>query len=60
MDYMFADCSNAEIADLSNLDTSNLKSMYGIFRYCDLLKSINLSSFDLTKAIVSVSMNWII
>lgn len=37
---------NIKILNLSNFDTSNVTSMYGMFAYQVSLESVNLSSFD--------------
>ena len=48
MTHMFANTGISTI-DLSNLDTSNAKSMDGMFSACKHLKKIDLSSFDMSK-----------
>ena len=35
--------------DLSNLDTSNITSLYGMFENCESLTSVNLSNFNTSK-----------
>ena len=35
--------------DLSNLDTSNVTSLHGMFENCESLTSVNLSGFDTSK-----------
>ena len=42
--------------DLSNFDTSNVKSMQGIFFGCSSLTSLNLSNFDNSNVINMVAM----
>ncbi|MBQ9439056.1 MAG: BspA family leucine-rich repeat surface protein [Paludibacteraceae bacterium] len=45
--YMFFKMSNLEtIEHLENLKTENVKSMYGMFSYCENLTSLDLSSFN--------------
>ena len=45
--YMFAECySLSEIDGLRNLDTSNVKTMRGMFMHCISLTELDVSSFD--------------
>lgn len=43
----FEDCSKLEkINNIQNLDTSNMTSMYAMFKNCNSLKNLDLSSFN--------------
>ncbi|MBR4407148.1 MAG: BspA family leucine-rich repeat surface protein, partial [Clostridia bacterium] len=35
-----------DVLDLSSFDTSNVKTMYGMFADCETMKSVNVSSFN--------------
>ena len=45
-DYMFWKFRKLASVDLSGLDTSRVKSMYGMFRYCESLETVDLSPLD--------------
>ena len=45
-DYMFWGFRKLVSVDLSGLDTSRVKSVYGMFRYCESLETIDLSGLD--------------
>ena len=45
-DYMFWGFRKLVSVDLSGLDTSRVKSMYGMFRYCESLETVDLSPLD--------------
>ena len=44
--YLFSGLTNATSIDASNLDTSNVTSMYDMFNGCWALTSLNVSNFD--------------
>ena len=46
---MFAYCSSLTSLNLSNFNTSKVKSMQGMFNGCSSLTSLNLSNFDTSK-----------
>ena len=48
-DQMFYDCRSLTSINLSNFDTSNVRSMNYMFSDCRSLTSINLSNFDTSK-----------
>ena len=43
---MFYKCSDIKEIDLSNIDTSEVNDMYGMFKDCSKLTFLNLSNFD--------------
>ena len=45
-DYMFWGFRKLVSVDLSGLDTSRVKSVYGMFRYCESLETVDLSPLD--------------
>ena len=45
MNSMFSSCSSMNSIDLSNLDTSNVKTMSNMFDSCFLLETLDLSDF---------------
>lgn len=47
--YMFYDCQNITVIDLSRFDTANVTDMTGIFCGCSSLTSLNLSNCDMAK-----------
>ena len=49
LDFLFESCSDVDEIDLSNFNTSNLKSMSGMFSGCFSLTSLNLSNLDTSK-----------
>ena len=54
MDWLFGGCKSfTSLADISNWDTSNLKTMRHIFRDCTSLKSLP----DITKWIINKNIN---
>lgn len=53
---MFCNCSKLTNLDLSNLDTSNVTSMYYMFANCSNLTSLNLSNFDTSNVITMAAM----
>lgn len=46
MGSMFAGCSSLKELNLSNINTSNVKSMENLTYYCSSLQSLDLSSFN--------------
>lgn len=54
MSNMFSGCSNIEKIDLSNIDTRNVTSVYGLFSRCTKLKTLihnfNFSRLDNTES----------
>ena len=48
---MFRECCSITEIDLSNFDSSNIKSLHGMFLCCTLLTSINFSNFTTSKVI---------
>ena len=46
---IFCGCSNLISLDLSNFDTSNVKSMNFTFTHCSSLKYLNLTNFNTSK-----------
>ena len=46
MTYMFNYCTSLTSLDVSNWDTSNVTSMYGMIKYCDSLTSLDVSNWD--------------
>ena len=49
LQYMFNGCSAMTSCDLSNLDTSEVTSMYGMFQGCTSLSSVTFGSNDTTN-----------
>ena len=49
MDHMFSECKKLKKINLSNFNTSNVKSMSNMFTNCENLISIDLSNFDTSK-----------
>ena len=43
---LFAYLTNVKIIDVSNLDTSSVTNMYGMFRGCSSITSLDLSNFN--------------
>lgn len=52
----FSYIPNAENIDLSNVDTSNVTNMTGMFNGCKKLQSLNISSFDTSKVSTMMQM----
>ena len=52
--YWFYKCKNLTSVDFTNLDTSAVTSMNGMFSSCSSLKSLDVSSFN-TKTVTSMS-----
>ena len=50
-DYLFHAGNEITKIDLSNFDTSNVKSMQGMFYGCSSLTSLNLTNFDTSNVI---------
>ncbi len=50
---LFEECTNLETADLSNLNVSDVTSMYHMFSGCSKLKSVNCSNWN-TANVISV------
>ena len=48
---MFCDCVSLTSIDLSNISTSNVTNMDGMFSYCDNLTKLNLYDFDTNNVI---------
>ena len=48
-EYMFYKCKNLIKANLSNLNTSNVKSMEKMFQDCSNLKEVDLSNLNNIK-----------
>ena len=49
MDNLFYKCFSLKIVNLSNINTSKVKSMKNMFYECSSLKTLNLSNFDTSK-----------
>ena len=45
MNEFFWNCKVLTSLDISNFDTSKIKTMYGFFAYCEKLKELDLSHF---------------
>ena len=56
MASMFEECKALETLDLSNFNTTNVKSMYDMFSDCSSLKNLNISKFDTTNVYNMSSM----
>ena len=52
--YWFNGCSKMSSCDVSKLDTSNVTTMYGMFRDCKSLATLDVSHFD-TSQVTSMS-----
>ena len=52
--YWFFWCENLTDVDLTNLDTSAVTNMYGMFTSCSSLTSLDVSSFD-TSAVTNMT-----
>ena len=54
---LFSDYKGTELDyETANLDTSNINAMNGMFRYCQSLTTLDLSSFDTSKVTSMYSM----
>ena len=53
--YWFYECKNLTDVDFTNLDTSAVTDMYGMFESCSALTNLDVSSFD-TSAVTD--MRW--
>ena len=49
MDYVFYNCSNLTILDLSSFDTSRTKNFTNMFNGCTSLTSLDIRNFDTTS-----------
>ena len=47
---MFNQCSDITEVDLSNFDSSSIKSFAAMFQHCSSLKFVNFSSLDTSSA----------
>lgn len=50
-DYLFANFINVETFEISNLDTSEMDFMYGMFDNCENVKTLDLSSFNTSNVL---------
>ncbi len=55
MSGMFADCSDLEKLDLTNLDTSHVTDMASMFRGCKALNELTLGSHFQTGNVTDMS-----
>ena len=46
---MFNGCNSLIVLNISNFDTTNIKSMKGMFSDCSSIISLNISNFDTSK-----------
>ena len=56
MNNAFVYCSNMEMCDLSEFDTSNVTNMQVMFGYCSELTSVDVSNFDTSNVVYMQSM----